>query len=306
MDHLRAFCVLATSVERGDRGAFTRAASELALDVSVLRRRMQTLATYIGAPLVEGRGNRLRLTPAGARARTHAVRTLEAAAELAAVAQDDAQSLRVACTGTIFGELLPPVLRTIRDAYPKLRFRVHRAGAEASRRLLASDEVDFAVVRGGDRPSGMSSLRLGADRLWLAMPSASPLAKTRRLSMAAVAREPLIGYTPDSSTMRRVMAVLGPHGAEPWLEVDRKSAALAYVAAGLGVAFVSAMAAQRPERAGVALRDVTPAFEPVAFWLVWRQAAALPPPHRRFIDDLRATASRVPPAGAEREERQKK
>lgn len=294
LDHLRAFSTLCACIERGERGAFTRAARELALDVSVLRRRMQTLATFLGAALVEGRGNHLRLTSAGFRARTHAARTLEAAAELAASTQSEIEPLRIACTGTIFAEVLPPVLRTLRDAHPRLMLRVRRAGAEASRGLLTSNDVDFAVVRGADRPGGVASVRLAADRLWLAVSRSSALVKSTRLPMASIAREPLIGYAPESSTMRRVMAVLGPYGAAPWLEVDRKAAALAYVAAGLGVAFVSAVAWQRPERAGVALRDVTAAFGPVSFWLIWRQGAALPPSHRQFVEELRQVARRAP------------
>ncbi len=255
---------------------------------------MQTLATFLGAALVEGRGNHLRLTGAGARARTHAARTLEAAADLAAATHTESEPLRIACTGTIFAEVLPPVLRTLRDAFPRLMLRIRRAGAEASRALVASNDVDFAVVRAAERPEGVASVRLAADRLWLAVSRSSALLETGRLPMAAVAREALIGYAPESSTMRRVMAVLGPHGAAPWLEVDRKAAALAYVAAGLGVAFVSAVAWQRPERAGVALRDVTSAFGPVSFWLIWRQAKALPPSHRKFVEELRQVAHRAP------------
>lgn len=57
LDHLCAFAQLCESVERAERAAFARTAKALALDVSVLRRRMQTLATFIGASLVGGRGN---------------------------------------------------------------------------------------------------------------------------------------------------------------------------------------------------------------------------------------------------------
>lgn len=295
LDHLRAFARLCASVERSDRGAFARTASELAVDVSVLRRRMQTLAAFVGAPLLDGRGNRLRLTAAGVRARAQAVRTLESAAQLTLVGEADAGPLRVACTGTILGELLPPAFRALRDAYPKLSFRVRRAGAEAATVLLANDEIDFAVVRSGDAPAGVASVRLAADRLWLVCVRGSPLATTRRLGMATVAREPLIGYSPASSTMKRVMAVLGPLGAAPWIEVDGKTAALAYAAAGLGIAFISAIASTTPERAGIVLRDVTAHFEPTAFWLVWREGAALPPMHRRFVAELRGARGGTPP-----------
>ena len=301
LDHLRAFCTLCAWVERGERGAYARAAAELAIDVSVLRRRMQTLVSFVGAVLVEGRGSRLGLTAAGARARAHAVRTLEAAAELAVVGEDDAGPLRVACTGTILAELLPPALRTLRDAHPRLLFRVRRAGAESSRALVARGEVDFAILRAEERPAGVASVRLAADRLWVALPKSNPLANAARLTMSAVAREPLVGYSAQSSTMRRVMAVLGPHGAVPWIEVDGKSAALAYVAAGLGVAFVSAVASQRPERAGVSLRDVTASFGPISFWLVWNEAAAHGPIHRLFVDQLKAAAG-----AAARDESRKK
>jgi len=128
VDHLRAFARLCAGIERSERSTFARTASALALDVSVLRRRMQTLATFIGAPLFEGRGNRLRLTAAGRRARVQAIRTLEAAAELALIGDAGPGVLRVACTGTILAEVLPPALRALRKAYPTLSLRIPRAG----------------------------------------------------------------------------------------------------------------------------------------------------------------------------------
>ena len=158
LDHLRAFITLAACVERGERGAFARTATELAVDVSVLRRRMQTLATFIGAPLVEGRGPRLHLTPAGARARAHALKALEAAAELALVGDDAVGPLRIACTGTVLAEILPRALRALRMAHPKLLFRVRRAGAEASRTLVTDGEIDFAIIRGASKPAGVASI----------------------------------------------------------------------------------------------------------------------------------------------------
>jgi DNA-binding transcriptional LysR family regulator len=291
LDHLRAFVALCATLERAERGAFAQTASALALDVSVLRRRMQTLATFVGARLLQGRGSRTQLTAAGARVRTHALRTLEAAAELVGAADADRGPLRVACTGTVLAELLPPAFRALQRAHGALTFRVRRAGAVAARELLERGEVDFAVLRDAARPAGVSAVRLAADRLWLASPRRSKTATARRLSFAALAREPLIGYAPGSSTMKRVMAVLGPHGAAPWIEVDGKAAALAYVAAGLGVAFVSAIASQRPERAGVTLRDVTGAFGPVSFWLVWRSEEQLSALHRRFVEELRRVAA---------------
>lgn len=285
MDHLRSFAALARSVERGERGAYPRAASELAVDPSVLRRRIATLSTYVGAPLFEGRGVGLRLSRAGQRVRSSAARALDATAELVGSDRDDSGPLRVACTGTILAEVLPPVLRTMREEHPRLAFRVRRAGGEPARALLARGDVDFAVVRATSRPHGFESSKVGVDRLWLVAPAKSTIARAARLSPARVAKEQLVGYSSTSSTMRRVLAVLGPLGAAPWIEVDGKAPALSYVAAGLGIAFVSALEPQKPERRGVVARDVTAWFAPTTFWLLWHGGrATLPPWGRRFVE----------------------
>jgi DNA-binding transcriptional LysR family regulator len=292
LEHLRSFVALAAAAEHGERGVFGRAARDLAVDPSVLRRRMQTLSTWVGAPLVEGRGAGLRLTPAGARTRTHAMRAIEAVSELAYAGEDETGPLRIACTGTIVAEVLPPALRAMREKHPRLSFRVRRAGADASRELLARGEIDFAVMRSASRPEGVASLRIGPDRLWLAMPASSALAKAgRRPTLAAIARQALVGYGRQSSTFRRVMEVMGPLGAAPWIEVDGKSAALSYVAEGLGVAFVSVLATQRFEQRGVVLVDVTASFPQVAFWLVWPARAKLVAWKKTFVDSLTRTSS---------------
>jgi DNA-binding transcriptional LysR family regulator len=283
LEHLRSFVVLARVVEDGRSGAFARAAQELAVDLSVLRRRIQALSAHLGAPLLEGRGDTLRLTPAGDRVRTHGIRALDAVSELTTAARNEAGPLRIACTGTILAEVLPPVLRSMRDEHPALSFRVRRAGAESSRALLARGDVDFAVVRGTNAPDGIASKNLGPDRLFVAIPWTNRLAK-RDPSLEELAREPLVGYGATSSTMRRVLDVLGPLGASPWIEVDGKAAALSYVAEGLGIAFVSALAGQTPERKGVAFCDVTADFAPIAFWLVWPERTAHVQWQKRFIE----------------------
>lgn len=285
LEHLRAFTVLARAVERRERGAFIRAAQALALDPSVLRRRMTMLADHVGSPLLEGRGSAARLTRVGVATRERAARALEAVGEIESIAQDDVGPLRIACTGTFLAEVLPPILGSLRHSFPSLRFRVRRAGSSLSRELLEKDEIDFAIVRAETKP-GAALKRLGADRLWLA---ASASTATHR-SLKSWAKEPLVGYGGSSATMRRVMDVMGPLGARPWIEVDGKSAALGYVAAGLGIAFVSALDSQTPHHRGVSFTDVTPRFSAVSFWLLGHPASNAF--QTRFAELLTARSSR--------------
>ena len=274
LEHLRAFSVLASSIERREKGAFVRAAQELALDASVLRRRIAMLSEHVGSPLLEGRGSAAKLTRAGTATKERAARALAAVDELDTVARVDAGPLRIACTGTFLAEVLPPILGSLRHSFPDLRFRVRRAGSSLSRELLANDEVDFAIVRSESKPA-RDATKLGADRLWLA---SSPKVSHRRLE--GWAREPLVGYGGSSATMRRVMDVIGPLGARPWIEVDGKAAALGYVAAGLGIAFVSALESQTPSHRGVVFVDVTARFSALGFWL-------LGPSHETGANDFR-------------------
>lgn len=287
LEHLRSFAVLAAHVDRGSSGAFARAANELALDVSVLRRRMQSLADHVGSPLVEGRGAAMRITKAGERTRDLAARVLDAVDLLSGgTGARDIGPLRIACTGTFLAEVLPPVLAHVRDRHPGLRFRVRREGATASRDLLARGDLDFAVVRSTATPEGLASKRLGRDRLWLAMRKDSALAGASRITVEAMAREPLVGYSGTSSTMRRLMEILRPHGGAPWVEVDGKTAALRYVAAGLGIAFVSLLEGQEPSHPRVVVRDVTAHFPAVSFHLVWPRGRELGGYRRTFADEL--------------------
>jgi DNA-binding transcriptional LysR family regulator len=287
LEHLRSFTVLAAHVERRSSGAFARAASELAVDVSVLRRRIQALTDHVGAPLVDGRGTAMRITKIGERTRELAGRALESVELLvAAKGARDVGPLRVACTGTFLAEVLPPVLAVVRGRHPGLRFRVRREGATASRELLAHGEIDFAIVRSTTTPEALASKRLGRDRLWLATRKDNALASASRITAEAMAREPLVGYSNASSTMRRIMEVLRPHGGAPWVEVDGKTAALRYVAAGLGIAFVSLLEGQRPSHPRVVVRDVTAHFPPVSFNLVWSKGRELRGFEKTFADEL--------------------
>jgi DNA-binding transcriptional LysR family regulator len=294
LEHLRSLSVLADRIDRGGAAVFANAARDLAVDVSVLRRRLQTLARHVGAPLFAGRGERLRLTPAGVNARAKAVRALGAVAELSASTEDDVGPLRVACTGAILGEVLPRAFRVVREKHPRLGFRARRAGSVAARELLDRGEVDFAIVRARERPSGVRAQRLGNDRLFVAVADASPLAQMRRPSLGVMAREPLVGYGPASATMRRVLEILAPLGAAPWIEVDGKAAALAYVAEELGIAFVSALAGQLPQRDGVTLIDVTSSFPPLAFWLVSGSREPTPGWRATFASVMGAAVSAAP------------
>jgi DNA-binding transcriptional LysR family regulator len=286
LEHLRAFRALARRAKTRPRGAFVDAAIELGLDVSVLRRRMQTLTAWVGHPLLEGRGARLRVAADGQALLGRGERLL---AEAEALARPPAPSLAVGCTGSVATELLPRALGRVRAQHAGLVVRIRRAGHEASRQLLGRGELDMAVVRSDDAPPGLEARRLVRDRLWLAAPRRHPLMTAAHVDLGALARYPLVSFPESSFTRRRVLDRLGPLGATVAIEVDGKSAALRYVEAGFGITLLSLVPGARVE-SRLALRDVSHLFAPSAFWLAWNEDRALRPWERALASELAALA----------------
>ncbi len=268
LEHLRSLLVLLRQVAGGGRGAFEQAARELAVDRSVLRRRMQTLAAWARIPLLVGRGANLRPTAAGARLALRAAALVAAASRLPAEVAGAPERIVVACTGTITTEVLPKVLVDLERSEIAPQIAVRRAGGAACERLLRGRDVDIGVVRGEGPPPGFASIRLADDRVWALLPKAHPLAKERaRITPERLAATPLVLYGASSRTRARIMERLGPLGASIRVEVDGKASALAYVRAGLGASFVSLLPGHGVAHPGVVARDVTSLFAACGFYV---------------------------------------
>jgi DNA-binding transcriptional LysR family regulator len=287
LEHLRSLLVLLRQVAGGGRGAFEQAARELAVDRSVLRRRMQTLAAWVGAPLLVGRGANLRPTAAGARLVDRAAVLVAAVNRLPAEVAGARERLVVACTGTITTEVLPSVLLDLERSRRAPQLAVRRAGGAAGERLLRGRDVDLAVVRGEAPPSGFASVRLADDRVWVLLPRAHPLAKERaRITLERLAATPLVLYGPTSRTRARIMDRLGPLGASVRVEVDGKASALAYVRAGLGASFASLLPGHTVVHPGVVARDVTSLFALSGFYLAGLRERWTDPAVQRVVQSI--------------------
>jgi DNA-binding transcriptional LysR family regulator len=83
-----------------------------------------------------------------------------------------------------------------------------------------------------------------------------------------MASVPLILYGENSRTRARVMDRLGPHGASIRVEVDGRSAALAYVRAGAGATFLSLLPGHSLEVTRVKAHDVSFLFDPSGFYVI--------------------------------------
>lgn len=168
-------------------GSMREVAEEIGATTSTVSQQIAALSREVGTPLVEPDGRRVRLTPAGRRLARHAV-TILAAVEAARLDLDpDAEpagTLRVAGFATAVRRSLLPVAADLAAGHPRVRLRIHEHEPAESLALLASDDVDLALVYDYNLAPVSADATVETMPLWsvpwsLAVPHPASHARTR-------------------------------------------------------------------------------------------------------------------------------
>jgi DNA-binding transcriptional LysR family regulator len=255
---LRAFVAVAEELH------FGRAARRLHISQPPLSMQIRRLERQLEAQLFERDRRHVALTEAGTflleRARHLLAEADRARLEVRRIAQGDAGVLAIGYTPTAVYELLPNVIPMFRRARPNVRLELvelrssHQPDALRERRI----EVGFACG-----PLGQADLHervLARETLVAAVPSKHPLARHMRISLAALAAEPIVLVRRDvepiwADASSAAIAKAG-HALRVVQETDTKLALLGLVAAGLGLSPVSS-SMQHLGRRGVVFREIT-------------------------------------------------
>lgn len=245
----------------GEHGTVTAAAEALLMTPSAVSQQLSNLARQLGVPLLEAHGRRVRLTDAAHLVLRHAEAVFaqleRAEAELTLYVRGEVGLVRVGAFSTAVPALVVPALRRLRSLHPGLEVRVREAEAAQAYELLSSGQVDLALSLAAHAPTArdprFALVPLLADPLDVALPAGHPLAGSEDLRLADLSGEPWIfgGSGPWSEITLTACEAAGfvpeqAHSAAGW------TAILAMVEAGMGVALVPRMAAER--QAGVVMR----------------------------------------------------
>jgi len=289
------FPALETLLAVARTGSVGAAARQRHITSSAVSQQIRRLETHFDIKLFERAGRGVRLTAAGEIA-LPVVRELWSGAEaafgqLAELAGRPATTLRVAASDYLGKGLLAPVLRDLLEEDPPVRFEIVTTHSRASVRLVASGDVDLAVVTGQDTPRGLEERHLFDQAFAWVGPhrgrrDRTPL--TQRLR-----HEPVLRLAAES----RGRALLDQYFADErirpvsTIDVPSVSLLLSYVSGGLGIGLVPALALAEaaPDRivrapAGVPALPVT---------LVWRVAARRQPALARLAALLAAAGARA-------------
>jgi len=259
-----------TVLEIIKHGSFSEAAVALNISQPAVSLHVQRLERELGARLLDRGGARVRLTPHGKAFLRHAERIAAADTEMrediARLAHDLTGALRLAAS-TIPGEfLLPGLLADFTALHPNVTATLTVSDTEAVISELESGMCDVGFTGAPSRRSTLTQQPIYKDTLVLVVPAGHPFANRTSVRVAELGGQRLIAREAGSGTMASIQRILAESGidAHQWIPaavLGSTQAVINGVEAGLGISFVSALAARHGEKAGtvatVALDGVT-------------------------------------------------
>jgi len=234
---LRAFRAVAVE------GGFTRAAARLGVTQPTLSAQVKALEERCGTPLLDRRPRGVTVTEFGRRLLDLAQRLADLEAQAADLIGDAralrAGRLRVAADSPFHGA---PLLAAFHRAHPGIRATLSIGNAATVREALDRHAADVAILADPAPDPALHTVLCGAHRIALLMPRGHAWAGRARIPLAALDGLAMVLREPGSTTRRLVDAALLRAGVRPAvaMEIESREAVSEAVAAGIGLAAVSA------------------------------------------------------------------
>ena len=268
-------------------------------------RALARLEQEVGTPLLRRSGRVLRMTHAGAAFKRHVDGLVNALDDgLAAVDElvdPEGGVVTLAFPLSLGSWLVPELIRTFREAHPRVRVVLERTAVGESGRVsqqLATRRADVELTAQRVSGQGIEWRRILVEPLVLAVATGHPLAGRWDVALSEVAGEPFVVRRGPSDMRTQTVELCRAAGFEPEVayEADDLPTVRGLVAAGLGVAVVPAMGLPLPTTFArtrlVPLTDDGAHREVGVAWVTGRPLLPSAESFRRFLLTGEATATR--------------
>ncbi len=235
--HLRYFVAVAEELH------FGRAAQRLHLAQPPLSQQIRNLERLVGHPLFSRTSRSVRLTIAGETLLESARRTLRNLQrdidETRSAGRGEVGSLHIGFVGSAMLTNLPRILRAYREAYPRVRLRLHESFTARVIEGLENGTLDAGILRDGDPTEGLVIQTIFSEPFVAVLPLSHPRARQKSISASALRDEPFV-YYPRSAGARayeKPFAAFQELGFRPTIvqEASHWLTILRLVGSGLGV-----------------------------------------------------------------------
>jgi DNA-binding transcriptional LysR family regulator len=229
----------------------TQAAKELYIAQPSLSKAIARLEEEVGAPLFDRQGRQIRLNQSG---RTFLARVERAFAEIEEGQREVADLvglerglIGLAVLYTVGANILPNLLHAFRTEHPHIRFRLFQNAAQVMLNQLDAREIDLCITSPAPENQEIDWAPLMTEEIFLAVPPGHPLASRSSICLSEVAHEPFVSLKPQHGLRQTTDEYCRQVGFKPEVtfEGDELTLVRGLVAAGIGVAFIPALAWQQ-------------------------------------------------------------
>jgi len=285
--HLESFAAVAKT------RSFSKAADLLFLTQPTISNHVNHLEGEMNTLLINRSNKRISLTPAGEMLLRHVLVILnerdQAMFDLEQYKGEITGTLDIASSSTPERYMLTDLLCSFSARYPNVRFNLMRLDSRQVLDKLHSGEIDFGIV--GTRSDAKSQLvyhEIGEDEVILIGPVEGILSRIRELTAADLSKHRLILRESGSGTRSTVESKLQELGLHPnqlqlAATMENTETIKDAVAKGMGLAFVSARAAEQDIAEGRLRRiPITDLTISRSFYFVYHKHMLLSPLSEKF------------------------
>jgi LysR family cys regulon transcriptional activator len=261
----------------------TDAAEALFTSQPGISKQVRLLEEELGVRVFVRQGKRFTgLTPAGEALVATARRALGEIENLKRVGaefrNDDAGTLAIATTHTQARYVLPPILQGFAERYPRIRLVLRQGNPVQVAEHTLRGDVDVGIAT--ESIAGYSELVTLPCYQWnrcLLVPRGHPLAKAKPLTLAAIARHPIVTYDFAFTGRSQINAAFDSAGLSPNVVLTALDADVikTYVELGMGVGIVAEMAYDPARDARLVALPADHLFAPSTTRLAIRRGAFL-------------------------------
>lgn len=293
LQQLKSFCAVCRA------GSYSAAARELALTGPAVWEQLKALERHFDTRLFERQGNGVRPTRQGEQL-LDLVRPLLAGLESTreVMQQRDGilpRQLSIVTNLRVLAEEIGQAMARFRQRYSTIQLLVTYASSEEVEPLVVDGGADVALtLEPGPDEQARSPLvyePAGAIDYLLLTPPKHRLMRDKSLSLAAIARHPLILSRPQGYSRHRVQEVFHRHDLLNDLQIAVQTSSDEYtpacVRAGLGVGIVIGNATS-PLYHSLGVRSLRRWLGTARVGFLWRRGAHVPALSRELADFLRA------------------
>jgi DNA-binding transcriptional LysR family regulator len=290
--HLETFCRVA------EVKSFSRAADDLFLTQPTVSGHILSLEKSLSLRLFDRTGREVRLTKAGEVFLRYASKTLTIRKDLLNALSEFSQGIRGELSlgaSTIPGEyLLPKLMGDFKKDHPHFTLSLKIADTKEIIQYVLQGNVEFGMIGAKVNHPSLHYEKYEEDEIIVVAPSGHPLARKKRVGLDDLLKEPWIIREEGSGTQMAVDKALRRKGKSlrafhVVTEMGSTSSMKEGVKAGLGLAFISARAAEEELNQGLLSRIAVEGMESISrqIYIVSHRGRTLSPIGIEFLRFLK-------------------